>query len=216
MPAPSNAAVEAPSPSLPAKDLASARHVAAVIQASLREGRRVEIERLGEFRPVCGGGFRFVPENRPCVFLAYVSEDAAKVERLSEILEAAGFDAWMDRLKLLPGQNWPRAIERAIENADFFVACLSRHAVNKRSCFQGGDALRSGLRPANAVRSGLLCACPAGKLLRSATHRAATPVRGSVSGLRRFGQAADLLRPFGNAPAAHAMRSLAPDGLNSP
>ena len=78
-----------------------------------------------------------MPENRPCVFLAYVSEDAAKVERLSEILEAAGFDAWMDRLKLLPGQNWPRAIERAIENADFFVACLSRHAVNKRSCFQG-------------------------------------------------------------------------------
>jgi hypothetical protein len=59
------------------------------------------------------------------------------VEHLCEILEAAGFDAWMDRRKLLPGQNWPRAIERAIENADFFVACLSHHSVNKRSCFQG-------------------------------------------------------------------------------
>jgi len=137
MPAICKGAVEAPSRSLPLKDLASARHLAAVIQTSLKEGRRVEIERLGEFRPVSGGGFRFVPENRPSVFLAYVSEDAGKVERLCEILETAGFDAWMDRRKLLPGQNWPRAIERAIENADFFVACLSRHAVNKRSCFQG-------------------------------------------------------------------------------
>lgn len=121
----------------PVKDLASARHVAAVIRTCLKEGRRVEIERLGEFRPVSGGGFRFVPESRPSVFLAYVSEDARQVERLCEILDSAGFDAWMDRRKLLPGQNWPRAIERAIENADFFVACLSRHSVNKRSCFQG-------------------------------------------------------------------------------
>jgi len=119
------------------KDLASARHVAAVIRTCLKEGHRVEIERVGEFRPVCGGGFRFVPERRPSVFLAYVSEDASQVEHLCELLEAAGFDAWMDRRKLLPGQNWPRAIERAIENADFFVACLSRHSVNKRSCFQG-------------------------------------------------------------------------------
>ena len=137
MPARRKAAVDAQSPAPPLNDLASARHVATVIRTCLNEGRRVEIERLGEFRPACGGGFQFVPENRPSIFLAYVSEDASKVERLCEILEAAGFDAWMDRRKLLPGQNWPRAIERAIENADFFVACLSRHSVNKRSCFQG-------------------------------------------------------------------------------
>jgi hypothetical protein len=137
MPASNDAAAEFHSASPPVKDLASARHVAAVIRTALKEGRRVEIERLGEFRPVGGGGFRFVPESRPSVFLAYVSEDALKVERLCEVLEGAGFDAWMDRRRLLPGQNWPRAIERAIENADFFVACLSRHAVNKRSCFQG-------------------------------------------------------------------------------
>ena len=120
-----------------ARKVSSARRVATLIRNCLREGRRVEIERLGEFRPARGGGFRFLPEHRPSVFLAYVSEDAEKVERLSVILERTGFDPWMDRRKLLPGQNWPRAIERAIENADFFVACLSRHSVNKRSCFQG-------------------------------------------------------------------------------
>lgn len=84
-----------------AKELASARHVAAVIRTCLQEGHRVEIERVGEFRPVCGGGFRFVPERRPSVFLAYVREDATKVECLCEITEAAGFDARMDCRKLL-------------------------------------------------------------------------------------------------------------------
>src|ERR1035437_8873009 len=101
MPAKSKAVADALCPSPPVKDLASARHVAAVIRTCLQEGHRVEIERLGEFRPVNGGGFRFVPESRPSVFLAYVSEDAAKVEHLCEILESAGFDAWMDRRRLL-------------------------------------------------------------------------------------------------------------------
>ena len=68
------------------RSVSSARRVAAVIRDCLREGRRVEIERLGEFRPVRGGGFRFVPEQRPSVFLAYVGEDADKVERLSVVL----------------------------------------------------------------------------------------------------------------------------------
>ena len=121
----------------PRRGLASARHVAAVIRRCLAEGRRVEIERLGEFRPVRGGGFRFVPERRPSVFLAYVREDTAQVERLASVLSQCGFDPWIDQRKLLPGQNWPRAIERAIEVTDFFVACFSRNSVSKRSRFQG-------------------------------------------------------------------------------
>jgi hypothetical protein len=116
---------------------ASSQTVANAIRTALRLGRRVRIERVGEFQPLRGGEFRFVPELRPSVFLAYVSEDSANVERLFEALRAAGFDPWMDRRKLLPGQNWPRAIEHAIESADFFVACFSSHAVCKRSHFQG-------------------------------------------------------------------------------
>lgn len=42
----------------------------------------------------------------------------------------------MDKQKLLPGQNWPRAIEHAIEASDFFVACFSQRAVSKRGQFQ--------------------------------------------------------------------------------
>jgi hypothetical protein len=42
----------------------------------------------------------------------------------------------MDKDKLLPGQNWPRAIRRAIEISDVFVACFSVRASRKRGPFQ--------------------------------------------------------------------------------
>ncbi len=56
--------------------------------------------------------------------------------KLYAALEAAGFRPWMDQKKLMPGQNWPRAIEGAIETSDFFVACLSHRAIGKRGTFQ--------------------------------------------------------------------------------
>jgi len=114
----------------------SANAVARVVRQCLLEGRRVEIERLGVFRPTTGGGFEFQPNRKPTVFLAYAVEDSALVDRLFTHLEKAGFKPWMDRRKLLPGQNWPRAIEGAIETADFFVACLSRRSIGKRGTFQ--------------------------------------------------------------------------------
>jgi hypothetical protein len=117
-------------------DAASAAGLARLLRRCLREGRTVEIERLGTFRPGSGGQFEFVANRRPSVFLAYVEEDRAAVERLYEALQRAGFDPWMDRRKLMAGQNWPRAIERAIGLADFFVACFSQRAVVKRGTFQ--------------------------------------------------------------------------------
>ncbi|HBY62271.1 MAG TPA: hypothetical protein DEH78_20815, partial [Solibacterales bacterium] len=37
---------------------------------------------------------------------------------------------------LLPGQNWPRAIERALDMASFVIFCFSRRALSKRGGFQ--------------------------------------------------------------------------------
>src|SRR5262249_13231228 len=73
---------------------------------------------------------------RPRVFLAYVEEDFAAADRLFQSLSAAGLDPWLDRRKLLPGENWHRAIEQAIEASDFFVACFSKFSVQKKSAFQ--------------------------------------------------------------------------------
>jgi hypothetical protein len=58
------------------------------------------------------------------------------VRRLYDELQKAGFEPWMDQENLVPGQNWPRAIERAIELADFIVLCFSRKSAGKRGFFQ--------------------------------------------------------------------------------
>lgn len=108
--------------------------LARILRQCLSEGRRVEIDGLGTFR-AAGGDFHFVPNNRRRVFLAYAAEDAAKVDRLYDALAARGFEPWMDRRKLLPGQNWPRAIDRAIRASDFFVPCFSNLSGEKRGRF---------------------------------------------------------------------------------
>jgi hypothetical protein len=114
--------------------LSSAEQVAQIVRRCLRAGGSVEIDGLGTFRPTAGG-FEFVAQTRPKVFLAYVLEDSGPAEHLFEDLWAAGLDPWLDRKKLLPGQNWPRSTEQAIEISDYFVACFSRRSARKRGRF---------------------------------------------------------------------------------
>ncbi len=116
--------------------VSSARQVARIVRECLDEGKTVVIDGLGSFRPQGKRGYRFVGRAAPSVFLAYVQEDARTVERLCDALEDHGFDTWIDRRKLLPGQNWPRSIEDAIEATDFVVACFSQHSAAKKGGFQ--------------------------------------------------------------------------------
>ena len=110
--------------------------VTQLVRRCLEEGLPVEIEGLGLFRPTASGRIKFLAETRPRVFIAYVEEDYHQAERLFDELTAHGFNPWIDRKKLLPGQNWPRSIERAIEIADFFLACFSQRGTGKRGHFQ--------------------------------------------------------------------------------
>lgn len=107
-----------------------------IVLAGLADGKAVEIDGLGVFYPDRHSGFHFQPSPRRRVFIAYGKEDAAAAGRLYDDMEAQGFGPWMDTRKLLPGQNWPRAIEAAIETADFFIACFSTRSVNKKGGFQ--------------------------------------------------------------------------------
>jgi hypothetical protein len=85
----------------------SSEQVARLVRQSLEEGATVEIDGLGSFRPSPDGQFEFVPQTRPQVFLAYVEEDYAIVHRLYSQLRAHGCEPWLDKKKLLAGQNWP-------------------------------------------------------------------------------------------------------------
>ncbi len=121
---------------MPAAGVATSAQIARIVRNCLERGGSVEIDGLGAFRPGQQGGFIFEPQVRPKVFLAYAVEDDRAANRLYDDFIRQGFDAWLDRRKLLPGQNWPRAIEQAISVSDFFVACFSERSSGKRGNFQ--------------------------------------------------------------------------------
>ena len=111
------------------------QRIVSILRRSLDRGLRVEIEGLGAFQRG-PRGYTFEAQVKPQVFVAYVAEDLELARRLCESLAAAGCSPWLDKDKLLPGQNWPRAIERAIEISDAFIACFSSRSVVKRGQFQ--------------------------------------------------------------------------------
>ncbi len=114
----------------------SKNYVGWILKECLDTGRTIEMDGLGTLVPKPDGQFEFLAETRPKVFLAYVEEDLVRVRELADALHAAGFNPWLDKRKLLPGQNWPRSIQQAIEVSDFFVPCFSRRSTYKRGTFQ--------------------------------------------------------------------------------
>ena len=116
-------------------DAAVTRRLARVLGEALKRGESVEMDGLGTLWPAGKGGFRFVTQNKPRVFVAYVEEDLSFAKKLYRAFEANGFLPWLDKKTLVPGQNWPRAIESAIQTSDIFVACFSRRATSKRGSF---------------------------------------------------------------------------------
>jgi hypothetical protein len=110
--------------------------VVQIVIRGLAAGNVVEIDGLGSFLPDGAHGFRFEPRQLPQVFVAYTKEDVATIRPLCDALAAVGFDPWLDERKLVPGQNWPRAIESAIETSNFFLACYSEKSVTRKGGFQ--------------------------------------------------------------------------------
>jgi hypothetical protein len=69
------------------------------------------------------------------VFLCHSHADATVVHDLYTRLKNSGVDAWLDREKLLAGQNWEHEIRKAILKSDVVIACLS-HGFNKQEGFR--------------------------------------------------------------------------------
>jgi len=120
-----------------------------LIQRALKRSKAVEVDGLGVFARDKTGEISFEHSNRLRVFIAYASEDRLSAERLFKQLTAHGFAAWLDRRKLLPGQDWPQRIEDAIESSDFFIACFSAKSIRKRGGFQ--TEIRLALECANRM-----------------------------------------------------------------
>lgn len=66
-------------------------------------------------------------DKRPLkVFLCHAHADREAVRTLYTRLTNDGVDAWLDKEKLLPGQDWELEIKKAVREADVVVVCLSK------------------------------------------------------------------------------------------
>jgi hypothetical protein len=92
------------------------------------------------------------------IFISYAHEDQDLVRQLYDDLEAVGFEPWMDDMELLPGMDWEYEIRQALENADFFIPCLSRASLKKVGYFQ--KELRMGRSQADLYPQGRIYMIP--------------------------------------------------------
>jgi len=60
------------------------------------------------------------------VFLSHAHSDRDAVRELYSRLKSDGIDAWLDREKLLPGQDWELEIRKAVIESDAVIVCLSK------------------------------------------------------------------------------------------
>jgi CheY-like chemotaxis protein len=70
------------------------------------------------------------------IFLCYAHSDSKIVKNLYYKLIEAGFNPWMDKHDLYPGENWPNAISQAIHSANFFIYCYSQNSMDRRGFLQ--------------------------------------------------------------------------------
>lgn len=75
-------------------------------------------------------------QRRLRVFLCHSSGDKPAVRDLYSRLQAAGVDAWLDEEDLLPGQNWPVEISKAVRSSDIVIVCLSHTSTTKAGFVQ--------------------------------------------------------------------------------
>lgn len=77
------------------------------------------------------------------VFLSYAHEDIDIAMLVYKRLTDQGYHIWIDKVSLIPGQNWKREIGQAIRNSGAFIALLSNNSISKRGYVQ--KELRLGL-----------------------------------------------------------------------
>src|SRR5688572_30088243 len=71
------------------------------------------------------------------VFLCHASQDKPIVRDLYKRLTAEDWiDPWLDEEKILPGQDWNLEIEKAVEDSDAVIVCLSNNSVSKEGYLQ--------------------------------------------------------------------------------
>lgn len=61
---------------------------------------------------------------KPKIFICYAKQDAMKAEEIFDELNRIGIDPWLDKKKLLLGDDWKLEIEKAVKESDAFLVLL--------------------------------------------------------------------------------------------
>jgi HEAT repeat protein len=72
----------------------------------------------------------------PIVFISYAREDLSAAKRLNNDLKSKGVDTWVDYERILSGEKWKIAINKAIKKSSYFIAVLSSISVEKKGIVQ--------------------------------------------------------------------------------
>ena len=83
------------------------------------------------------------------VFLLYARGDQEAVQHLYQRMVKEGANVWLDREKILPGQDWQYEIRKAIQGSDLVIVCLSRQ-FNKQGGYRH-EELKIALSKANSL-----------------------------------------------------------------
>ena len=70
------------------------------------------------------------------IFISYAREDEVRVKEIYHRLKSAGYEPWLDREHLIPGQKWEPLIKSALKRSAFALICLSEGSINKRGFVQ--------------------------------------------------------------------------------
>ena len=93
------------------------------------------------------------------VFLLYAHVDKDPVRRLYKRVLREGANAWLDRAKIQPGQEWEYEIRKAIMTSDIIIVCLSE-AFNRQGGYRH-EELRLALEKASSLPTGEILLLPA-------------------------------------------------------
>ena len=93
------------------------------------------------------------------VFLCYSHTDNDAVQALCSRLKKDDIEIWLDKEKLLPGQDWKYEIRSAILKSNIVIVCLSRH-FNKQRGYRH-EELKIALEKAASLPDGEIFIIPA-------------------------------------------------------
>ncbi|MFN8413102.1 MAG: toll/interleukin-1 receptor domain-containing protein [Anaerolineales bacterium] len=70
------------------------------------------------------------------IFLCHSSSDKPEVKKIYKFLSQAGAAPWLDSENLLPGQDWNYEINKALDDSDVILLCLTKKSVDKEGYVQ--------------------------------------------------------------------------------